>query len=82
MDNGKSSSDAVTGGTCDPQDAEQRNVIDTASGEEEKLTCATGESKLVREIPSLQELEEILHSAPRSCRHGDEVWPNLILGDM
>ncbi|CAL8284814.1 unnamed protein product [Arctogadus glacialis] len=20
--------------------------------------------------------------APRSCRHGDEVWPNLYLGDM
>ncbi|CAL8366669.1 unnamed protein product [Gadus morhua 'NCC'] len=32
--------------------------------------------------PSLQELEDILHSAPRSCRHGDEVWPNLYLGDM
>uniref|UniRef100_A0A3B4GYW3 Dual specificity protein phosphatase n=1 Tax=Pundamilia nyererei TaxID=303518 RepID=A0A3B4GYW3_9CICH len=34
------------------------------------------------EIPSLQDLEEVLHSAPRSCRHGDEVWPNLFLGDM
>ncbi|XP_028982749.1 dual specificity protein phosphatase 13-like [Betta splendens] len=31
---------------------------------------------------TLQELEEVLHSAPRSCRHGDEVWPNLYLGDM
>ncbi|XP_035462348.2 dual specificity protein phosphatase 13-like [Scophthalmus maximus] len=33
-------------------------------------------------VPSLQELEEALHSAPRSCRLGDEVWPNLHLGDM
>uniref|UniRef100_A0A667Y0G2 Dual specificity protein phosphatase n=1 Tax=Myripristis murdjan TaxID=586833 RepID=A0A667Y0G2_9TELE len=32
--------------------------------------------------PSLKELEEILHSAARSCHHGDEVWPNLYLGDM
>ena len=32
--------------------------------------------------PSLEELEDILHSAQRSCRHGDEVWPNLYLGDM
>ncbi|CAL8257262.1 unnamed protein product [Lota lota] len=32
--------------------------------------------------PSLEELEDILHSAPCSCRHGDEVWPNLYLGDM
>nr|XP_057914711.1 dual specificity protein phosphatase 13-like [Doryrhamphus excisus] len=32
--------------------------------------------------PSLEELVELLHAAPRSCRHGDEVWPNLYLGDM
>ncbi|XP_061815962.1 dual specificity protein phosphatase 13A-like [Nerophis lumbriciformis] len=32
--------------------------------------------------PSLEELIELLHAAPRSCRHGDEVWPNLYLGDM
>ncbi|XP_057704880.1 dual specificity protein phosphatase 13-like [Corythoichthys intestinalis] len=31
---------------------------------------------------SLEELLEVLHAAPRSCRHGDEVWPNLYLGDM
>ncbi|XP_047458965.1 dual specificity protein phosphatase 13A family protein [Mugil cephalus] len=78
----KSSSDAVTGEKCDTQDSEQRHVIDTGSGEEEKLTCATGDLERTREIPTLQELEEILHSAPRSCRHGDEVWPNLFLGDM
>ncbi|XP_061693646.1 dual specificity protein phosphatase 13A family protein isoform X1 [Syngnathoides biaculeatus] len=29
-----------------------------------------------------QHLVEVLHAAPRSCRHGDEVWPNLYLGDM
>ncbi|KAG7258734.1 hypothetical protein CRUP_018134 [Coryphaenoides rupestris] len=32
--------------------------------------------------PSLEELVDILNSAPRSCRHSDEVWPNLYLGDM
>uniref|UniRef100_A0A3Q2Z2F6 Dual specificity protein phosphatase n=2 Tax=Hippocampus comes TaxID=109280 RepID=A0A3Q2Z2F6_HIPCM len=31
---------------------------------------------------SLKELVEVLHAAPHSCRHGDEVWPNLYLGDM
>ncbi|XP_038846734.1 dual specificity protein phosphatase 13-like [Salvelinus namaycush] len=36
----------------------------------------------VCEPPSLEELEEVLHSAQSSCRHGDEVWPNLYLGDM
>ena len=51
--------------------------------EEEKCTCATEDTlKKTWVIPSLQELEEVLYSAPRSCRHGDEVWPNLYLGDM
>lgn len=50
-----------------------------ASGEEEKYT---EDSEKTLEIPSLQELERVLHSAPRSCHHGDEVWPNLYLGDM
>uniref|UniRef100_A0A3B3B6K6 Dual specificity protein phosphatase n=1 Tax=Oryzias melastigma TaxID=30732 RepID=A0A3B3B6K6_ORYME len=31
---------------------------------------------------SLQELEDVLHSGPHSCHHGDEVWPQLYLGDM
>lgn len=44
--------------------------------------CVTEDSNRTRRVPSLQELEEVLHSAPRSCRHGDEVWPNLYLGDM
>ena len=48
--------------------------------EEEKCTCVTAEKR--EKTPSLQELEEVLHSAPRSCRHGDEVWPRLYLGDM
>ncbi|XP_019952163.2 dual specificity protein phosphatase 13A [Paralichthys olivaceus] len=48
--------------------------------EKEKCTCVTAEKR--EKIRSLQELEEILHSAPRSCRHGDEVWPSLYLGDM
>ncbi|KAM9727902.1 dual specificity protein phosphatase 13A [Menidia menidia] len=43
---------------------------------EEEHTQETGK------IPSLQEIEEALHSAPHSCHHGDEVWPNLFLGDM
>lgn len=53
---------------CDPQDLEGRNASNTDPG-----PWGT---------PSLQELEEVLHSAPRSCRHCDEVWPNLYLGDM
>ncbi|TKS85486.1 Dual specificity protein phosphatase 13 isoform A [Collichthys lucidus] len=61
---------------CEPQ----VNVSNTETEEEEgkKLPCANRTWK----TPSLQELEEVLHSAPRSCRHGDEVWPNLYLGDM
>lgn len=70
--------DAVTEVRCDPQDSERgRDVSDTEPGEEEK--CVDMET---RRIPSIQELEEVLHSAPRSCRHCDEVWPNLYLGDM
>ncbi|XP_042358278.1 dual specificity protein phosphatase 13-like isoform X2 [Plectropomus leopardus] len=68
---------------CDSRNLEQINVSDTDPEEEEKCTCAGEDSKETSEkIPSLQELEEVLHSAPRSCRHGDEVWPSLYLGDM
>ncbi|KAM4729459.1 dual specificity protein phosphatase 13A-like [Anableps anableps] len=48
----------------------------TDTDKKENHTCSIGE------IPTLHELEEILHSAPRSCHHADEVWPNLFLGDM
>lgn len=61
-------------------DSEQGNVSDTDP--EEGGKCATEDSNRTWRVPSLQELEEVLHSAPRSCRHGDEVWPNLYLGDM
>ncbi|XP_028279095.1 dual specificity protein phosphatase 13-like [Parambassis ranga] len=71
----RKSSSAVT---CDSQ----RNVSDTHSEDEEKSACETGCSKRKSMILSLQELEQVLHSAPPSCRHGDEVWPNLYLGDM
>lgn len=64
------------------EDSEQRNISATNPVEEEESTCATKDSKRTWAIPSLQELEELLHSAPRSCRHGDEVWPDLYLGDM
>uniref|UniRef100_A0A3Q3JNI3 Dual specificity protein phosphatase n=1 Tax=Monopterus albus TaxID=43700 RepID=A0A3Q3JNI3_MONAL len=50
--------------------------------EEEKCRSVTKDSERVWEIPSLQELEEILLSAPTSFSHGDEVWPNLYLGDL
>ncbi|XP_017268245.1 dual specificity protein phosphatase 13-like isoform X1 [Kryptolebias marmoratus] len=65
----ESRSDAVTGATHVTRE-------DKDSEEEEDSPCLTGET------PSLQELEEVLHSAPRSCHHADEVWPSLILGDM
>ncbi|XP_026044976.1 dual specificity protein phosphatase 13-like isoform X2 [Astatotilapia calliptera] len=71
MTDRKSSSGAATGMICDIQDLEPK---------QEK--CVAGGSERKWEIPSLQDLEEVLHSAPRSCRHGDEVWPNLFLGDM
>ncbi|GAA6213858.1 dual specificity protein phosphatase 13-like [Lates japonicus] len=58
---------AVSEVRCDTQNS------DPEEEDPEKNLC---------KIPSLQELEEVLHSAPRSCRHGDEVWPNLYLGDM
>ncbi|XP_012733532.3 dual specificity protein phosphatase 13 [Fundulus heteroclitus] len=48
----------------------------TETEEEEGHKCSTSKT------PTLGELEEILHSAPRSCHHVDEVWPNLFLGDM
>uniref|UniRef100_A0A3Q3WS92 Dual specificity protein phosphatase n=1 Tax=Mola mola TaxID=94237 RepID=A0A3Q3WS92_MOLML len=34
------------------------------------------------EDPDLDGLEYLLHSAPRSCHHCDEVWPSLYLGHM
>uniref|UniRef100_A0A3P9A041 Dual specificity protein phosphatase n=2 Tax=Esox lucius TaxID=8010 RepID=A0A3P9A041_ESOLU len=36
----------------------------------------------VCEPPSVEVLEGLLNSVQSSCRHGDEVWPNLYLGDM
>lgn len=41
-----------------------------------------GETECLGETPSLESLEEILHSGHLSCNHVDEVWPNLFLGDM
>lgn len=60
---------------CHPRDPQRRSG---AGSEDERGKCANG----TRLIPSVQELEEVLHSAARSCRHCDEVWPNLYLGDM
>lgn len=67
--------DAATATRCHPLDVEQRRVTDA---EDERQECTNG----TRLIPSVEELEEVLHSAARSCRHCDEVWPNLYLGDM
>ncbi|XP_034465539.1 dual specificity protein phosphatase 13-like [Hippoglossus hippoglossus] len=68
----------ITGAVSDREyDTEK---LDLGEEEEEKCTCVTAEKR--EKTPSLQELEEVLHSAPRSCRHGDEVWPRLYLGDM
>lgn len=64
----------------DPHDTEPGYVSATGPGEEGM--CVIEDSHRMQETPTLQELEEVLHSAPRSCRHGDEVWPNLYLGDM
>ncbi|XP_019115142.2 dual specificity protein phosphatase 13 [Larimichthys crocea] len=75
MTDKKPTPDAVDVVRCQPQ----VNVSNTETEEEgKKCPCANRTWK----TPSLQELEEVLHSAPRSCRHGDEVWPNLYLGDM
>lgn len=56
------------------------------SKEEEETNCSSGtggsQQKDSEKLLSLPELEEVLYSAPRSCRHVDEVWPNLHLGDM
>lgn len=79
MTDRKPISGAVSEVRCDTRDSERRNISDTDPEEEKKRT---EDSKRKWEISSLQELEEVLHSAPRSCRHGDEVWPNLYLGDM
>ncbi|XP_058507558.1 dual specificity protein phosphatase 13A family protein [Solea solea] len=70
-----STSGALSESDCDTQKSEAEEV--------ERCTLTTQASQRdLWDIPSLQELEEALHSAPRSCRHGDEVWPNLYLGDM
>lgn len=53
-----------------------QSIRDPTHAEDEDLTYVAGR------IPSVQELEEVLHSATSSCHHGDEVWPNLFLGDM
>lgn len=69
--------------SCDPPDGEKGNVNDTNPAEDKKCGVgATEESNRMRKIPPIQALEEALHSAPRSCRHCDEVWPRLYLGDM
>ncbi|XP_028324671.1 dual specificity protein phosphatase 13-like isoform X1 [Gouania willdenowi] len=67
-------------GKCDSQKLELTTRSDPDEG---KDAAATEDSQgTYWEVPSLQELVEILHSAPKSCRHGDEVWANLFLGDM
>lgn len=60
---------------CHPHGPELSGVTDA---EDEGEECTNG----TRLIPSVEELEEVLHAATRSCRHCDEVWPNLYLGDM
>ncbi|XP_010772941.1 dual specificity protein phosphatase 13 isoform A-like [Notothenia coriiceps] len=35
--------------------------------------CGTEDQKRTWKTQTLQELEEVSHSAPRSCRHGDEL---------
>lgn len=67
--------DAVTATRCHPHGLEQRSVTDA---EDEGDKCTNGPWL----IPSVEELEEVLHAVARSCRHCDEVWPNLYLGDM
>ncbi|KAM4607472.1 uncharacterized protein ACJ7VT_015711 [Polymixia lowei] len=63
-----------------PRDSEQKHVCERDCNGKVKGMCETEDYE--RESPSLEELEEVLHSAPRSCRHGDEVWTSLYLGDM
>ncbi|XP_068183408.1 dual specificity protein phosphatase 13A-like [Antennarius striatus] len=75
MSDRKPTPDFLSEVSYNPQDCEQRNYSDAQPGDEEERRCAW-------KIPSLQELEEILHSATRSCDHYNEVWPNLYLGDM
>lgn len=67
--------DAATATRCPLHGSERRRVTDV---EDEEQECTDG----TRLIPSVEELEEVLHSAARSCRHCDEVWPHLYLGDM
>ncbi|XP_029690850.1 dual specificity protein phosphatase 13-like isoform X1 [Takifugu rubripes] len=67
----------------DPPDGEMGNVSDKNPAEDKKCGLGgTEESSRMRKILPIQALEEVLHSAPRSCRHCDEVWPHLYLGDM
>lgn len=67
--------DAATATRCHPHGLERRRVADA---EDEGQEC-TNRTWLT---PSVEELEEVLRSAARSCRHCDEVWPHLYLGDM
>lgn len=75
--------DCATVESCDPQGSKIGNVGDTNPAEEKKCCLsAAEESSRMRKTPTIQELEEVLHSAPRSLRHCEEVWPRLYLGDM
>lgn len=67
--------DAVTVTRCHPCGRERGSVADV---KDEGEKCTSGP----RLILSVEELEEVLHAVARSCRHCDEVWPNLYLGDM
>lgn len=72
--------DAVNEARCDPE-TEQTNVKVTDPAEGKKYSAEEDTSRMWMS-PTVQGMEEVLYSAPRSCRHCDEVWPNLYLGDM
>ncbi|XP_039994326.1 uncharacterized protein LOC120796061 isoform X2 [Xiphias gladius] len=80
MSDGKTDTGGASEVRC--RDAQNSDPEEQEEEKRERETEVSEEGSVSREIPSLRELEEVLHSAPRSCRHGDEVWPNLYLGDM
>ncbi|XP_074856124.1 dual specificity protein phosphatase 13A-like [Carettochelys insculpta] len=41
-----------------------------------------GSETCTAEVPTLNDIEQLLNTGGPSCNHTDEVWPNLFLGDL
>jgi len=63
-------------------DVKDERTVERADCQPDSVGKVQADFETGAQGPSLEELVDILNSAPRSCRHSDEVWPDLYLGDM